>query len=64
MVFLRARWDESSLVGAREGISAEEAQLPRVMAWGDGASQLQRGLDIQIAPYFPAWVTEDPKGPQ
>lgn len=51
-------------MGAREGILAEEAQLPRVMAWGDGASQLQRGLDIQIPPYFPAWVTKEPKGPQ
>lgn len=48
---------------AREGISAKEVQLPRAMAWGDGASQLQSGLDIQTAPHFPAWVTEEPKGP-
>ena len=48
---------------AREGISAKEVQLPRSTAWGDGASQLQSGLDLQTAPHFPAWVTEEPKGP-
>lgn len=50
-------------MGTREGISAKEAQLPRVIAERDGASHLQGGLEIQTAPQFPAWVTEEPKDP-
>lgn len=33
------------------------------MAWGGRATELLSRLDIQTVPYFPRWVTEEPKGP-
>ena len=48
--FLRARWTESSLVRAREGVSTKKAQLPKVMTWEMGSRSYRVGWMSRLHP--------------